>query len=259
MRRRHLLAALTATLPVAQARAAPAGGIAILTYHRVDPITATAATVVTQHTLETQLAWLADNHVHVLPIDDAVAALRPGGPPIPGPAVVITADDGFRSVHTHLFPLLREHGFPATLFLNPPMIGRGGAYLTWPLIEQMQATGLVDIQAHTLTHPNFRDQKAHRTEADYAGFIAHELADSARQIEARLGGKVRHLAWPYGIHDLQLEAAAQAAGFEAAFALGSRAAMPGDNPFAIPRYQVYETDTQPRFAAITQGVPRRRK
>jgi peptidoglycan/xylan/chitin deacetylase (PgdA/CDA1 family) len=249
MRRRSVLAGAGAATLVRAARAAQ--GISVLAYHRFDPAVARAATVVTEATLDAQMAWLAVRHIRVLPLAEAVAALGLGGP-----AVCITADDGFRSVYTGLFPVLRRHGFPATLFLNPPMIGHGGAFLTWAQIEEMRASGLVDVQAHTMTHPNFREQKVRRSPADYASFVTHELAGSARAIETRLGGKVRFLAWPYGIHDAQLEAAAKDAGFEAAFALGSRAALPGGDMFALPRYQVYETDNESRFAAIARGLPR---
>ena len=72
----------------------------------------------------------------------------------------------------------------------------------------------------------------------------------------RLGGPQDLLAWPFGIHDPTLEAAAQAAGYTAAFALGGRAA-PADAPkFAIPRYQIYETDLDSRFDAVLFGIPR---
>ena len=48
--------------------------------------------------------WLADNGFHPVSIDDIEAAGR-GERPLPDKAVLITFDDGLRSVYTQVFPL----------------------------------------------------------------------------------------------------------------------------------------------------------
>jgi peptidoglycan/xylan/chitin deacetylase (PgdA/CDA1 family) len=232
--------------------------IPILTYHRFDPGIAKASTFVTTPVFEAQMAWLVAHHYRVVPLRDVVAALAGGGPPIEGPAVAITADDGFRTVYTQMFPVIRRERMPMTLFINPPMISGGGAYMTWAMIEEMRASGLVDVQAHTQTHPNFNTERARLEPEAYQAFITRQIAGSREAIRAKLGLQAAYLAWPYGIHDAQLEAAARQAGFDAAFALGSRAAGEGGDPFAIPRYQVYNGDVGARFAAVAEGHPRGR-
>jgi peptidoglycan/xylan/chitin deacetylase (PgdA/CDA1 family) len=230
--------------------------IPILTYHRFDPDTAKASTIVTTPVFAEQMAWLAEHHYRVVKLADVVAAEAGQGPRIEGPAVAITADDGFRTVYTQMFPIIRSEHIPVTLFLNPAMISGGGAYLTWAMIEEMRASGLIDIEAHTQTHPNFNTERARLGPEAYRDFITSQIAGSRQALQARLGVSSDYLAWPYGIHDAQLEQVAAQAGFSAAFALGSRAAAPGEDAFAIPRYQVYNGDVGARFAAVAEGHPR---
>jgi peptidoglycan/xylan/chitin deacetylase (PgdA/CDA1 family) len=235
----------------AQAQQPP---IPILTYHRFDPTVSHAGTVVTTPKFIHQMEWLQSHHIAVVPLQQAIDAIH-GGKPV-GQAVVLTADDGWKSVYTDMFPVLRRLHLPVTLFLNPPMIGHGSAYLTWAMIADMQTSGLVDIQAHTLHHPNFNTARNRLAPTAYASFVSHELADCRPEIAAHEPNPVTALAWPYGIHDPTLEAAAKSAGYTEAFALGSRPMTAADPDFALPRLQVYDTDTDTSFAWIATGHPR---
>ncbi len=228
--------------------------IPVLTYHRFDPSIAKSATIVTNSVFTAQMRWLQTHDIAVVKLADAVAALH-GGKPV-GAAVALTADDGWRSVYTDMFPILRRMNLPATLFINPPMIGHGGAYLTWPMLQEMVQSGLVDVQAHTQDHPNFNTERARHDPAGYARYIDHEISDSRAPITEHLKLPADQLAWPFGIFDATLEAAAEKSGYKSAFALGSRAMAEGDPAFALPRYQVYDTDTETRFAWIATGHPR---
>ncbi len=244
-------ALLLALLLAAPASAQP---VSILTYHRFDPRVANAATVVETPVFVAQMEWLRSHDITVVRLSAIVDALG-ASRKLPEKSVAITADDGWRSVFTEMFPVIRRLGYPITLFINPPAIGQGGAYLTWAQIAEMRASGLVDFQAHSQSHPNFNDDRARRTPADYAAFVDRELGGSRILLQDHTG-PVQFLAWPYGIHDATLEAAAARDGFTAAFALGSRPVLANSPIFAIPRYQVYNTDNPARFAAIVAGQAR---
>ncbi len=62
--------------------------------------------------------------------------------------------------------------------------------MTWDEVRRLAAEPLVTIGAHTVTHPVLRL-------LGEAEALA-EMADSKRQVEAQLGGPVRHLAFPFG-------------------------------------------------------------
>ncbi len=262
MNRRALLAGaaslgVSQTLHAAPAGTAPeppAGTIQILTYHRIEQRENPPGTIVSPATFAAQMQTLADRAIPVRRLAEVQAQSQSGT--ITGHSVALTADDGWRSVFTEMFPILQRHRLPITLFINPPMIGTGHAFLTWDMVAELRASGLVDIQAHTLSHPNFNTERHRRTPQDFAAFLHHEIADCRTLLQDRLQEEVQSLAWPFGIHDAQLEEAASQAGYTAAYALGSKPITNHAPKFALPRSQIYETDNPTRFTWIAQGNTR---
>jgi hypothetical protein len=70
--------------------------------------------------LVTQFAWMKHNGYRVVSLDDVIAA-REGRRALPAKAVVLTFDDGYRSVYTRVFPLLKLFNYPA--IVAPPAAG----------------------------------------------------------------------------------------------------------------------------------------
>lgn len=226
-------------------------GAAILVYHRFGPTA--GSTMVSDAALDEQLAWLA-SHVRVAPLRSVVAALHAGNASSGRPCVAITADDGHRSVYTDLYPRIRRYGLPVTLFIYPSAISNASYALTWQELTEMVGSGLVDVQSHTYWHPNFHQEKARRTPADYRDFVAMQLTRSKQVLETRIGRPVDMLAWPYAIYDDELEAAASRAGYVAGFILGNRPALPDTDMLALPRIWVSDSDRAARLAATVAAA-----
>ena len=97
------------------------GRLCILNYHRVlesaDPLLAAEPDVAA---FRWQMKVLADCF-NVLPLDEGLDALAQGN--MPPRAVCITFDDGYRSTHDLALPVLREFGFPATVFVTTGHVG----------------------------------------------------------------------------------------------------------------------------------------
>jgi peptidoglycan/xylan/chitin deacetylase (PgdA/CDA1 family) len=102
------------------------GRLCILNYHRIleqaDPLLDDEPDAAT---FRWQMQVLADCF-NVLPLDEALAALRSGR--MPPRAVCITFDDGYRSTHDLALPILREFGFPATVFVTTGYVGEGSMW-----------------------------------------------------------------------------------------------------------------------------------
>ncbi len=240
-----LCAALVAT-PGRAAEQAP-NGVAILVYHRFGPTA--GATTVSDASLDVQLAWLG-SHVRVGPLRSVIETLNGDTRTSSRPCVALTADDGHRSVYTDLYPRIRHYGLPVTLFIYPSAISNAPYALTWSQLAEMAASGLVDIQSHTYWHPNFTQEKARRSPADYRAFVDMQLSQSRQVIETHLGRPVDMLAWPFASHDEELEAAARDAGYTAGFILGNRAALPGSDLLALPRFWISDSDRSAQLAAM---------
>lgn len=251
-RRRLILAGFAAslgalaTIPALATRAA--GAIPILAYHRFDPATP-GPTTVTVATFESQLRRLADKGYRITKLRDAVAALRRPATGATSQAA-ITVDDGHRSVYSVLFPLIRRHRLPVTLFIYPSAISNADYAMTWDQLREMQSSGLVDIQSHTYWHPNFNTERRRRSSADYRAFVDDQLRRSRATLEARLRTKVDMLAWPFGIVDAELEAAAREAGYAVALAYEGGPAAPGADLLALPRIPVSDADRGAHFEAL---------
>lgn len=100
------------------------GRLAVLGYHGVDDPPGFARQL-------DRLARIA-RPVSLDEVEEAVASRRP----LPGRAVLITFDDGERSVREHGLPLLRERGMPAVAFVIASLIGTDRPFW-WYEVERL--------------------------------------------------------------------------------------------------------------------------
>lgn len=210
-------------------------GVVILAYHRFADTAADSMTVRVT-TFESQLRFLQEHGYHIVPLRDAVDWLRDPGAVLPAKPVVITVDDGHRSVYEKLLPIvLREH-VPVTLFIYPSAISNAPYALTWDQLRALKRSGWFDIQSHTYWHPNFNIERRRRSAADFQRFASWQLDASRRRIEAETGAHVDMLSWPFGIVDDELMALAAQKGYIAAVTLQPRKADRHAPLLALPRF-----------------------
>jgi biofilm PGA synthesis lipoprotein PgaB len=180
--------------------------------------------------------WLKVHGFTPVSIDDLIAAER-GVRPLPDKAVLLTFDDGFKSVYTHVYPLLELFDYPAVVSIVTDWIESDGAveqagrtltrhdFLTWGEIAELSASGLVEIASHSHAlhrgisgNPQGNQQpagvtaayadSAYEDRADYAARIHADLTRSAALIERHTGKRPRVIAWPYGAHNATLDSTA---------------------------------------------------
>jgi peptidoglycan/xylan/chitin deacetylase (PgdA/CDA1 family) len=208
---------------------------------------------VTTPVVEGQLKAIQERGYTVVPLSTLLASLGESPIALPERAVVIVADDGHKSVYTDLFPLMKRYRIPVTLFIYPSAISNANYAMTWEQLAEIKASGLADIQSHTFWHPNFKIDKKRLAPAAYERFVQDQLVRSKAVLEQKLGGKIDLLAWPFGIHDAELEQAAQAAGYVAAFTIDRRPVTRAEKIMALPRFIVTDHDRGSRFENLLQG------
>lgn len=223
---------------------------AILAYHRFGASAVDSMTVKTS-VFAAQLEWLKSNGFEVIPLARLVDALARGGK-LPGKAVVITVDDGHRTVLSEMLPLVRRHRIPVTLFIYPSAISNASYALKWGELEALQQAGF-DIQSHTYWHPNFKQEKRRLPPAEYRELLRSQLVKSKSVLAKHLGVDADMLAWPYGIYDDELVAAASAAGYRAGFTLDRRHPRVGDRLLALPRYLITDAVSLREFARMLEA------
>jgi peptidoglycan/xylan/chitin deacetylase (PgdA/CDA1 family) len=224
----------------------------ILVYHRFGENVSDSMTVSVAR-FESQLKYLRDNHYQIIPLRELVQNRLIGAPALPERAIVITADDGHRSIYAHMLGLARKYQVPVTLFIYPSAISNADYALTWEQLAALKETGLFDVQSHSYWHPDFKQEKRRLGPGEYDKFVRMQLVKSKQILEAKLGGKVDLLAWPFGIFDDELIGKAAEAGYVAGFTIEGRHVTPRDPVMALPRYLITQAVDLKVFSDLMSG------
>lgn len=211
--------------------------VPVLCYHRFGPTVADSMTVTTP-VFESHLKYLHDNGYTVIPLQALVDYELGKAPAPPAKSVVITIDDGHRTVYEEALPLIKQYRVPVTLFIYPSAISNSHApyAMKWEQLHELVDTGLFTIQSHTYWHPNFKTEKKRLSPAEYDKFVSTQLLKSKTTLEKHFGTQVSVLAWPFGIYDEDLLARANAAGYSAAFSIDGKPVRNGEHMQALPRF-----------------------
>ena len=116
----------------------------------------------------------------------------------------ITFDDGEQSQLHNALPALTEHGFKATYFVTPGLIGTATKFLGWDDLKTLQVAGH-SVQSHGWSHKFL----TFCSEAE----LAHELRASKQSLEDNLGTAVEEISVPGGRWDRRVLQACAAAGY----------------------------------------------
>lgn len=168
--------------------------VPILCYHRFGSNRSKLS--VTPAAFEQQMEYLAKNGYRVITLSQ-LAAFLSGREPLPKKSVVVTIDDGYRSIYEIAFPILRKYQFPATIFLYSDFVGLPDA-LTWTQMQEMMRSGLVEIQPHSKSHANLTLKLPRESEAQYRERVRNEIEGPVSALKSRLGATPFSFAFPYG-------------------------------------------------------------
>lgn len=226
--------------------------VPILLYHRFGPLVSDSMTVTTD-TLKSELKYLNDNGYRVIPLAELVDYYLGKKKSLPPRSVVITVDDGHKSVYADMLPLVRKYQTPVTLFIYPSAISNASYAMTWNQLREMKETGLFDFQSHTYWHPNFKKDKVRLAPAEYESSVIMQLKKSKEKLEKELNVRVNMLAWPFGIYDDDLIRKAKEAGYVATFTMERHPAGNDDNVMALPRFLLTGGERGNAFARILAG------
>lgn len=185
--------------------------VVVLCYHRFednkrDPLATSPID------FRSQMKQLKDDGIAVISMKDFLAWRR-GEKSIPRKSCIITIDDGYISGYNVAWPILKEFGYPFTMFIYTNYVNVGGKSMTWEQLEQMRDAG-VDIECHTVSHHDLRHAPKGQ---DYPTWLHNEIYTSKDILEQKLGIKVVAFAFPYGTHNEQVRKMVTEAGFQAQF------------------------------------------
>jgi len=147
---------------------------------------------VTPDNFRAQMIYLAQNGYTPIDFYDLSLAIT-GHIGLPPKPVIITLDDGYRDQYDNGFPVLREFGFTATIFLVTEFVDKGyEPYVTWEMVEEMAAAG-IRFEPHSRTHADLRDRDR--------DFLVWEILGPQETLAAHLGYTPRYFSYPIGWYD----------------------------------------------------------
>jgi peptidoglycan/xylan/chitin deacetylase (PgdA/CDA1 family) len=203
--------------------------VPILLYHDFSK-TRTSKMKVLETSFEAQMKYLKENGYHVITLERFLDFMELKEQ-IPEKSVVITIDDGWKSLYTIAYPILKKYDFPATLFVYTDFIG-GRKGLTWNQIKELSDNGF-DVECHTKTHRYLTKIKDGETFAQFFESIKNELMHPKKLLKQKLNRDCSCLAYPYGKTNSLVAAMAKKQGYRAAFTVTR-----GGNAFYLHNYNI---------------------
>jgi len=242
----RLLSLFGLLLCVGLARAELPAKLTVISYHEIadqkDSLVPDIA--VSPTNFVRQMDWLKNHGYQFVSVSDVLED-HEGKKPLPEKAVLITFDDGYQSVYTHAFPVLKLFNAPAVIavvgsWLDVPSDGKvnfdgklipRSEFLTWDEIKEMAGSGLVEVGSHTydmhhgtLSNPQGNMQpmatarrylpelKHYEEESVYRKRIIADLRRNNEEIMKHGLHSPRVIAWPYGRYNVELREAAEKLG-----------------------------------------------
>jgi len=207
--------------------------IPILCYHRFGD-TGHVKLTVPEEKFREQMQYLKDNDYRVIPMTDMYKFIS-GEEELPKKAVIITIDDGYRSTYEIAYPILKEFDLPATLFLYTDFAGAGDA-IKWSHARKMAASGLIDIQPHSKSHPNMSLSKTSESNSAYRKRILEEVDNPTRKIKKYVKNPLHTFAYPYGDTNKMIINHLKKTGYDLGVTV-----QPGGNPAYAHPYMLHRT------------------
>ncbi len=215
--------------------------ITVLGYHDFSKTKKATEMLLPTATFRKQMEAIRDLGLNVITMEDFMAWKR-GEKKIKDKSVVITIDDGWKSVYTDAYPILKEFKYPFTVFLYKNYVGGGASALTTPMIREMMKNGC-SIGSHSVSHPYPATVKAERAKGadEFSKYLRKEMGDSRKFLEKNFSVKVKTYAYPGGFVTGEMLPIATEVGYEFLFTVLPGKTTLATSNFTVPRYIILGT------------------
>lgn len=211
-------------------------GVPVLNYHQVNDKNFSPLTFQVDH-FRKQMDYLKANGYNTITMDQLDAYLTKNAP-LPKKPVLITFDDGYQDNYENAFPILKERGFKATIFMIADNIDKP-RFLSSNELKELDANGIA-IESHTFSH------KPLTTLSDSQ--VKEELSKSRAILGSLLHKDIKYLAYPEGKVNDHVVAMAKENGYSLAFTVGPGNTKRGETLQRLSRMPIFEGATSSRTA-----------
>lgn len=188
-----------------------------------------------------QMEAIKKSNIPVITLDQFLKWRRGKGE-LPPQSILITMDDGWRSVYQEAFPIMKKLKLPFTIYLYKNYVGanRGGRALSIAMIREMMASGLCTLGSHSVSHPFPSTVKKAKAKGDekYNKFLRTELGISKSFLEKTFKSKITTYAYPGGYHTPEMFSLAKEFGYDHLFTVKPGKVRRDSPAETLPRYIV---------------------
>lgn len=195
-------------------RAAAVLHVPVIMFHQIRPTPghltrSQKLMTIAPETFKSQMKDMVEAGYRTITPDELREALV-DGTPLPEKPVLLTFDDGYRGQYEYAFPVLKEYGLNATLFVISNYLDGGKhGFFDRKMLLEMDASGLITVGSHTKNHAWLAALPPDK--------LADEVKGSKHDLESIVGHPVTAFAYPYGKYDPSAIQAVKDAGYGIAF------------------------------------------
>lgn len=239
-------------------------GLPVLTYHHIlrdeeNTRFRHTSTTTSVRAFSNQMTWLRDRGYSTLTMAQLEGYVR-NNMNLPARAVVITFDDGLKSVSRYAYPVLKQYGMKATAFIISsrikvhPQKWEPKSLQFMSISELKGIRDVFDFQSHT--------HFLHRVDGYHRPILLsrshHNILfdfERSRRALTPFNPQVLYLSYPFGGYNATAVKAAEEAGFHLAVTTVKGKVKPGDNPFLLKRLYILRTDSLETMSRLISNQP----
>jgi peptidoglycan/xylan/chitin deacetylase (PgdA/CDA1 family) len=210
----------------------------ILLYHHIADNETGNRYYISPKTFEQQMLKLKELGYQTITASQLAEVILHGGTLPPRP-VVITFDDGDLDVIENAYPILKELGFVATMYVVSNYMDQPN-FLSSSQLRELAEAGW-EIGSHSSNHLDLT--------LNY-GLFYQEMNLSRQDIEKKVGVRIRTFAYPYGKVDQKVMAKLSEYGYQAGMGLGTSVNHSLYTIFYLSRQEVQSTYSMESFITL---------
>ncbi|RMG33682.1 MAG: hypothetical protein D6732_11730 [Methanobacteriota archaeon] len=224
--------------------------VPVLTYHKIDVRRELGLNSISPSRFRKQIEFLSRAGYQGITFKEVLYSQN-----LPEKSVIITFDDGYESVFKYAYPVLKEYGFRAVVYVISGFVGQWNSWDIRPggvkfrHLDESQIKALLsagwEIGAHGVTHRALTSLSSKELE--------REIFLCKTQLSELCGNSIDTIAYPFGLHNPMVHQVVKAAGFQ--LGCGSIRNLNGSlSAFQIPRIPVYWGEGKRAFCQKLKGL-----
>ncbi|MGE8205757.1 polysaccharide deacetylase family protein [Heyndrickxia sp. NPDC080065] len=214
--------------------------IPILMYHS---ISSGNSLRVPKEEFRAHMKWLKDNGYYTLSPEEAYLVLTQNKIPTEK-TVWITFDDGYEDNYTEAYPILKEYGLKASIFMIGKLIDKNNHLTTNQMLEM--STNEISIESHTYSHLELNSLTPSQQ--------MEEMKRSKELFDHMLDQETSILCYPVGQYNEETLKLAEETGYKMALTTEPGAASSDQGLYALHRIRISPGMPPNWFGTLVSGT-----